>query len=290
MQNLKIKSIKRIPTTDRYDLTVNSTKNFFANGVLIHNTSSIASNLLCKKPLKWYEKLLKKLGVQVVDTHYDSIWASRKVVKNENLYNDANSFYNEDIWGIANKELSEYLQEGMTFYFEIVGYLPNGGAIQSSKLGAFDYGCEPNKHENYIYRIKYTNINGKDFEFSAKQVQDFCKENGLKAVPEMYYGYAKDFYDEYVYATEEDFNNKAEMKRLSDINLEKWQEGFLNAVKEKYNEKDCYMCKTAKLPEEGAVIRIEGINCEVYKCKSFRFLHLESEELDKGKSDIESDN
>ena len=253
----------------------------------VHGTSSIASNLLCKKPLKWYEKFLKKIGVDVNVTHYDSIWASRKVVKNENLYNDANSFYKEDIWGIANKELSEYLQEGMTFYFEIVGYLPSGGAIQSCKLGAFDYGCEPDKHENYIYRIKYTNVKGKDFEFSAKQVQDFCSENGLNAVPQLYYGFAKDFYDEQVSVKSESEYSHFEL--LSKVNLEKWQEGFLNAVKEKYNEKDCYMCKTPKLPEEGVVVRIEGINCEVYKCKSRRFLEMETLDLDSGKIDIESD-
>ena len=180
--------------------------------------------------------------------------------------------------------MKEYLQDGLTFYLEICGNLPNGGAIQSCKLGDFDYGCEPNEHKNYIYRIKYTNINGKDFELSAKQVQDFCKENGLNAVPELYYGYAKDFYDEDVRI--EEFNR---MGKLSDVNLEKWQEGFLNAVKEKYNEKNCYLSKN-KVPEEGAVVRVEGTNCEVYKCKSFAFLRAETIDLDSGKIDIESDN
>ena len=36
---MKIKSIKKIDKLDRYDLTVNTTHNFFANNVLIHNTS-----------------------------------------------------------------------------------------------------------------------------------------------------------------------------------------------------------------------------------------------------------
>ena len=35
------------------------------------------------------------------------------------------------------------------------------------------------------------------------------------------------------------------------------KEIVLQAVKNKYKEKDCYMCST-KLPEEGCVIRIEG--------------------------------
>ena len=38
-KQLRITSIKKINKRDRYDLTINSTRNFFANGVLIHNTS-----------------------------------------------------------------------------------------------------------------------------------------------------------------------------------------------------------------------------------------------------------
>ena len=40
----------------------------------------------------------------------------------------------------------------------------------------FDYGEDPMASQTfsiYIYRITYTNPNGKVFEFSAKQVQDF---------------------------------------------------------------------------------------------------------------------
>lgn len=55
----------------------------------------------------------------------------------------------------------------MTAYYEIVGYLPNGGAIQKLGGKAFDYGFEPPKSveeykygENFgvqIYRLTYTN-------------------------------------------------------------------------------------------------------------------------------------
>lgn len=249
----------------------------------LHGTSSISSRLLCKKKLSWYEKGLKRLGLNIVDTCYDYLWSSRKVLKNVDLNPNANHFYKVDIWGVAHEELKEYLQEGLTFYFEIVGYTPQGGAIQSCKLGDFDYGCEPNVHKNYIYRITYTNVMGKVFEFSAKQVQDFCRDNGLNAVPELYYGYAKDFYDEIVIDT------KGNEVKLSDYDLNKWQEGFLNAVKKKYNEKDCYLCNN-KVPEEGCVVRIEGTNCEVYKCKSRKFLEMETLDLDAGKIDIESEN
>ena len=231
-----------------------------------HGTSSISSLLLCKKPLKWYEKVLIKLGVNIVDTKYDNLYASRKVIKNEELNPNAQHFYNEDIWGIANEELKEHLQNGMTFYYEIVGYLPSGAGIQ----GDYDYGCEPGKHKNYIYRITYTNNDGKVFEFSAKQVQDFCKENGLNPVVELYYGYAKDLliepYDE------RDFGDK-----------------FLERVKELYNEKNCFMCKNV-VPEEGCVVRVEGMSCESYKAKANLFYLKESKDFDKGESNIEDEN
>ena len=43
----------------------------------------------------------------------------------------------------------------------------------------------------------------------------------------------------------------------------------MESIKEKYNEKDCYMCNN-KVPE-GVVIRIEKNDFEAYKQKSNRF-------------------
>lgn len=247
----------------------------------IHGTSFIASHILCKKPLAWYDKVFKFLRLNIVDTCYDYVWSSRKVVKNADLNPNANHFYDVDIWGIAHKEVQEFLQEGMTIYGEIAGYTPTGGAIQ----GLFDYGCKPNEHKNYVYRVTYTNTKGKVFEFSAKQVQNFCAENGLNAVPQLFYGYAKDFYDEFVL----DQSETKVLGEVSNIDIDFWRDGFLQAVKSKYNEKDCYICKN-KVPEEGCVVRIEQNKVEAYKCKSLRFLEGESEDLNKGVADIESEN
>lgn len=232
----------------------------------IHGTSFISSKIICKKPLLWYEKILKKLGVNIVDTVYDYIYSSRKVIKNEQLNPNPNHYYNEDIWGIAHNEVKEFLTDGMTIYGEIAGFLPNGGEIQKG----YDYGCETGQHKLFIYRITYTNQTGKVFEFSAKQVQDWCIEHGLNAVPQLYYGYAKDIVD-------------------CDSESEEWSDKFLETVKQRWNEKDCYICHK-KMPEEGAVIRIEGLNFEAYKQKSLRFYERETKLLDKGESDIESEN
>jgi hypothetical protein len=241
----------------------------------IHGTSIISSYILCKKPLKWYEKILKKIGVNVVDTHYDYIWSSRKVIKNSELNPNAEHYYEEDIWGIAHKELKPFLQKGMTIYAEIAGYLPTGSYIQSQ----YDYGCLTGQHKVFVYRITQTNVDGKVIEFSAKQVQEWCKLNGLLPVPELFYGYAKDCFTNIYHLIEEP--NQFEQK---------WNEEFLIEIKKKYNEKDCYMCIN-KVPEEGCVVRLDNkFNYEAFKQKSTRFFEGETKMLDKGIIDIEENN
>lgn len=234
----------------------------------LHGTSGISSYILCKKKLTWKDKLARFFGAKIVEQDYDYIYSSRKVIKNEELNPDSQHYYNEDIWGIAHNEVKDFLSKGMTFYYEIVGYLPNGGAIQKD----YDYGCESTKHKVYIYRITSTNVDGKVIEFSAQQVQDFCKKNGLNAVPELYYGYAGELFS---------FQN------LEDSSIEGWRNEFLAFIKFQYNEKLCFMCENS-VPEEGIVIRIEGLECEAYKAKSNAFYERETKMLDKGEVDIES--
>lgn len=235
----------------------------------MHGTSGISAKVLCKRKLSWFEKALKWAKLATIsESSYDFINSSRKVIKNDDLNTNPSGFYSEDIWGIADKELRPYLLDGMTLYYEIVGYLPGGGPIQ----GSWDYGCKPGEHAVYIYRITFTNDKGEVFEFSAKQVQDWCKAYGLKVVPELFYGFAHQF-----------------CPLTEDQTLEEWRQAFLAEVISRYNEKDCCMCYH-KVPEEGAVVKVEGMLAEAFKQKSFRFLDKETRELDAGKTDIETDN
>lgn len=256
----------------------------------VHGTSGISSYILCKRPIPFGEKIgaflhniftnIRTLGKQnfvLQEEEYDYIYASRKVIKNEELNPNAQHFYNEDIWKVAHDELKDFLQKGMTFYYEIVGYLPNGGMIQKD----YDYGCQSfvdkSEHKIFIYRITYTNVDGKVFEFSAKQVQDFCTKNGLTAVPQVYYGFAKGLAHQ----------NKLNPEFTQYFTEIPWEEQFLSVIKEMFNEHDCYMC-TKKVPEEGVVIRVEGPDFEAYKAKSNRFYERETKLLDQGVEDIEA--
>lgn len=254
--SMLFRNLHRIKPTDLISITYK-----------IHGTSFISSKIVCKKQLTIFEKILKRLGVNIVDTVYDYIYSSRKVIKNEELNVNAAHFYGQDIWGIAHSEVKDFLQDGMTIYGEIAGFLPNGGYIQKD----YDYGCDPSKceHKLFIYRITYTNTDGKVFEFSAKQVQQWCHKNGLTPVPELFYGYASELSDE----------------RLTEEN---WRNKFLENIKMKYNEKKCFLCNNDVF-EEGAVIRIENLDFEAFKCKSNNFYEYETKQLDKGETNIEDE-
>lgn len=229
----------------------------------MHGSSFVSSNILCKRKLNSFERILKFIGVNINDTEYDNIYSSRKVIKNDDLNPNKNNYYSEDIWGIVNTELKSYLSKGMTIYGEVVGYLSTGAMIQK----CYNYGCEPREHAIYIYRITMTNHDGQVFEFSAKQVQDWCEMNGLCAVPELYYGRIDDLYK----------TNKEEH----------YHENLLEFLQNTYLEKDCNMCKIPNTPDEGIVLRIEANDLRSYKLKSFRFFEKETRELDKGLVNIE---
>lgn len=233
-------------------------------GYKLHGCNFSAGNVLCKKKLKWYEKILKKFGLNIVDTEYGLVWASRNVIKNRYADVESNHFYKYDIWGDIANRYKDCLAQGVTIHGEIVGQLPNGGWIQKS----YDYGLSPTTAELYVYRMFLTNPQGKTFEFNTAQITDYCLKHGLKTVPFFYTGKAKHLFPE--------------------ISVEQhWHENFLNKMMEKYNEKDCYLCVN-KVPEEGVVlIKNNNHNFEAYKLKSFSFLKRETAELDAGIVNIE---
>ena len=231
-----------------------------------HGTSAIVGKVLVKKRLNLLEKLLKLLKINVIDSEYGMLYSSRRVIKNEYFNSRKIShFYDSDVWKETADKIYPFLFDGMTVYYEIVGYTSEGSSIQ----GKYDYGCEVGKNEIYIYRITYTNTDGKVFEFSARQVQQWCETNGFKAVEEHYYGYAK---------------------HLFSLDLDhEWNNNFLENLKQRYLEGDCLLCKN-KVQREGIVLKTENGQPEAYKLKSFRFLQQESKDLDKGIVTLEDEN
>lgn len=244
----------------------------------VHGTSGISAYVLCKQELNWKQKIARWLTGEEFDK-YDYLYSSRSVIKNQ-YYNKSvqGGFYGVDVWKYADDIVRPCLSKGMTAYYEIIGFLPNGGYIQKN----YDYGCLPpvgdeaytyGKHfKVQIYRVTITDVSSKVHEFSAHEVQLWAQMVGLVPVEQYYYGYAKDLYP--------------------DLDpSEHWNENFLSKLA---NDKNFYMeCNSPtcdnKVPHEGIVIKIENMKSEAFKLKCFKFLDGEGKALDKGEVDIESE-
>lgn len=259
-------------SSDRFDIETES-HNFFANGVLVHNSSAIFAHVLAERSLKWYEKLLVRMGVNIARTEYAHVWASRRVIKGVGgqAREGVVHYYKSDIWGEVFKEVKDLIPKGYTLYGEIVGYTPDGAPVQ----GGYTYGCAPGQHKFVVYRITYTNPEGVVLNLSWPQIREFCNSRGLETVKEVYYGYANDAF--------------IILNALYPEDDTYWQTRFLEMLKQYYVEdKPCP--HNPGMPAEGIVLRIErAAEFEAYKCKSFAFLQLESKQLDKGAVDLETE-
>lgn len=232
-----------------------------------HGTSSVFANVLIRRQLKWYEKLATKLGIKVVDKEYYDLYASRTVIKNRYINKEVTlGYYGEDVYGQVKSELKGKIEQGITIYGEIVGFMQSGKAIQ----GKYDYGCEPKAHKLRVYRMTYTKPDGSVIELDWFQIQNYCNRHGLETVPVLYIGFAAQLFP----SLDQD---------------QHWNEEFFKKLQQFYLEKDCVHCKN-KVPAEGICLRIDGLESfATYKLKSKRFLKIETEELDKGVVNIEDE-
>ena len=153
----------------------------------------------------------------------------------------------------------------------------------SRRIMKFDY-CEllriglqkqPCKYKFYIYRITTTTPNGSVVEWDMNSIQQWAKQKGLLAVPLYYYGPASQLF--------KDLNNSPN----NEEELSEWQNQFLQKMKDTYLEGNDKLCKTA-VPDEGIVLRKEGIVLDSKKLKSFKFFEFEGKQLDTGEVDIET--
>ena len=161
MKSLKITKIEKIEKKDRYDLTVPDTHNFFANGVLIHNTSGrtgrvkstffkynkVKSKLndfiwhidatarKLSRKAKWL-KFLKNVNTPTFELRptsskeeWEYVTGSRRVVIDPNT--EYQGFYNGDPFReqIHQKIKDIGLQKGEVIYYEIVGFTDQNGPI-----------------------------------------------------------------------------------------------------------------------------------------------------------------
>lgn len=189
--------------------------------------------------------------VYIGDGEYQPLVTSRKELRNPN---------GDDVWGHAARVVLPLIEEGITLYYEIVGYEPGGGMIQPK----YDYGYDMPKGNYqygknfgvYVYRV--TKIDPETLEireYSASEVQSYCVERGLTPVPHLFTGQLSHFGNTF--------------------------EEAMEGLKAEYLEQRCDMCKN-NVPNEGIVVRVAELPDTAFKLKSFAFLVYETKALDRG--------
>lgn len=267
-ENLR-KNVDKLKLTDTISITYKT-----------HGTSWWVSNVLVKKSMSIINKVLNFFKLDYVDSKYDIIYGSRRVVKNQYEDNDKakDHYFGYDLWEHIKDEVKDKIPKGYTLYGECLGYTKDGAYIQKN----YDYGCPVGKFKLEIYRITNTNSDGLVTELSYPQIEEFCYKVGLTPSKLFFYGTIEKFIGQQKY----DPKYHSLIKQGDPI----WREYFIHVLEAEYNEKDCFMCAN-KVPEEGIVVRKESLfHCEAYKLKSFRFLEQETKQLDKGESSLEEEN
>lgn len=242
----------------------------------LHGTSVRYGTVPTLRDLKWYEKLARRVGVQVSERQDKFVVGSRMVVKSIDYSAESanqNNFYEAgDLWSKWAKDhnLHELIPAGYLVYGELVGWTDDGAPIQK----AYTYGLEPGESELYVYRVATVTPTGVVTDLSWPATKAFAHGIGLKTVPEIQT------------VLHENFN-------VDDWIDRRFYDEFSRAVIDGgvFDPVDTpVQLSTHKTVDEGVCIRYDGPNgIYILKGKSPVFLAHETKILDEGVVDTESE-
>lgn len=238
----------------------------------LHGTSVRLANTVVKRQHTKREKLAAKfLGARIADHEYDLVAGSRKAIKDPNNPNQ-DHYYQTDIWTDALSVYGDRIPKNVIVFGELVGYVPGtGGAIQKGHT----YGAQPGQYELYVYRVAIITEDAELYDLSWDQVRDFCSRHGLKHVPEL------DRMPKAVFDVM-DFNEKNFWEVQQDS---KQMFDYLTP----YTDEPVRLSEGGTGADEGIAIRVErGLTPEIYKYKNKSHFLFETEQLDTGEADLES--
>lgn len=219
----------------------------------LHWTSVRLWNCQVTRPLKRWEKVINYF-TKVDNTSWDTIWASRRVIKNWNIEEDNNHFYQNDVWKIVHDMYANTIPHWFVFYWEIV-WRDNQTPIQKW----YTYNLPEWKLELYIYRIAHVNDQWISSDVSFDWLMKMCNISWLQHVPVLYRWLKKDF-------NVDDYMNKV------------YSETFENAV----------ALSDKNTVDEWVIVRREWISPLLLKAKAPAFFEYESKQLDTWEVDLET--
>ena len=285
--------------------------------VKMHGTSIVLSKVLVKKKLSIFEKVKKFFGGKVEELTYGSVYSSRKDIKNRYInHGNPNSYYDIDIYDIANSVFEPYLENGMTIYGEVVGYLEGSSTMIQKN---HDYGCKVGQWKLMPYRITETDKLGNKKEWNLMDV-DAWTHNLVKEHPELeehvqfltilYHGKLGDLYPDLDVSQDWHENLLQRMKddkdnfgmELKEPMCHLYEQEALaaksvldkaiangesaKAIKKLTAEYKKY--EAMRAPREGLVIRIDDDKfARAWKLKTDAHYHIEAAQHDAGEVDME---
>ena len=221
----------------------------------LHGSSCRLGHIPVKRKLTWRDKIARWFGIPVNEFDYDYVGGSRRVIKDPSLQQD--HFYGEgnDIWTEAALKYGPLLPKGVILYGELVGYV--GGTSKPIQAG-YTYNVAEGDTELFVYRVALVQEDGGLYDLSWPGVKEFCKERGLKWVPELW--------DGEVFALLPNFwvNNN-------------FHENYCSGT---FVEDPIPLCKESPC-DEGVVVRRDGVIPFAAKIKSPDFYEFETKQLDK---------
>lgn len=263
--------------------------------VKLHGTSGIFSKLHVKEPkkiafYKWlWNKFVDITGVfrntRFIDYNivYGPIYSSRTVIKNRYINKEVNSgFYSKDVWTEYGDIIYPYLDEGMSVYGEICGYITG---CQQMIQKHYDYGCQPGENFIMFYRISTISEDGIKREWEINEVYDWTvkliermKENNdenykrIHPIDILYQGTLAELYPELDPA--EHWNEECLKKMKTD--------------KEHFGMEELEPLCNNEVPREGFVLRKVGSELpSAWKLKTCAFAFKEALLMDAGEVDME---
>ena len=222
----------------------------------LHGTSVRIGHTLVDRKLKLREKVAKAFGVKVPEREWAYVYGSRKVIKDPG--NEDSGFYEKDLWTIVGSRLEGLLPKGYIVYGEIVGWVPETATpIQTG----YTYRIPEGTARLFVYRVVVLNEDGYPVDLSWTAVKEFCQSIGVDTVPE----------------------------------LMVWSSGISETIVNAFLDRQLADFYPQALPtdgnmvDEGVCLRVEGTQPTIVKAKSPIFLQHETKLLDKGQSDIETE-
>lgn len=157
-----------------------------------HGTSGRTAHTQIVQALPLWKRVVNKVVAIFPESEWGFVTSTRRVVlKGE----DAKGFHgNETFRQQVTDQLKPFLTQGMTAYYEIVGFV-NGGSIMpkhsvaalkdkayTKKYGdtvTYKYGCQEDQFKFHIYRLTMQGVDGVIRDLSQAAMEKWCQEREL---------------------------------------------------------------------------------------------------------------